>query len=88
MTYFHTAGHICYARCAHLYVQQTEELKEKLDSTEYKKFSEGYFTIRRKDRVWSRVAPDMIIEQCLMRSVKIAGGVTQGRGIADSTLSG
>ncbi|GBO41649.1 hypothetical protein AVEN_110046-1 [Araneus ventricosus] len=64
-----------------------EKLKEKMDSTEYKKFSESYFTIRIKNRAWSGVAPDMIIEKCLMKSMKIAGGVTQGRGMEDSTLS-
>ncbi|GBM12507.1 hypothetical protein AVEN_31427-1 [Araneus ventricosus] len=64
-----------------------EKLQEEMDSTEYKKFSESYFTIRRKDRAWSEVAPDMIIEKCLMKSMKIAGGVTQGRGMEDFTLS-
>ncbi|GBO20163.1 hypothetical protein AVEN_191468-1 [Araneus ventricosus] len=62
MPYFLAAGHIFYAKYAHLHVQQMEELKEKMESTEYKKFSEGCFTIRRTDRVWGGVAQDIKIE--------------------------
>ncbi|GBL90589.1 hypothetical protein AVEN_179492-1 [Araneus ventricosus] len=62
--------HIFNAKSAHLYIQQIEELKERMDSTEYKKFGGGCFTIRRKDSVWSGVAPDIIIEQCLVRTMK------------------
>jgi len=75
LPFFHAAGHHLYAKCAHLYVQQMEDLK-KMHPEEYKKFTaQRYFTIRRKNRYWSGVASDMVIEQTLMKSMKVSGGL-------------
>jgi len=88
LPFFHAAGHHFYAKCAHLYVQQMEDLKKKMNPEEYKKFTEqGYFTICRKSRYWSGVASDMVIEQTLMKSMKVSGGLTQGRGVTNSILA-
>lgn len=47
---------------------------------EYEKFTEkSYFTVRRSDKFWCGVWTDMCIEQVLMRSMKIKGGLTHGR---------
>jgi len=51
------------------------ELKGNMDRYEFKLFVDGYFTIRRKDTAWSGVATDMVIEQTLMKSMKVAGGL-------------
>ena len=87
LPYFHSAGHILYAKSAHLYAQQMSELESHLSPTEFKQFtSNGFFTVRRSERFWSGTWTDMIIEQCLMRSMKSIGGLTHGRGITENTL--
>lgn len=72
--YFHAAGHFPYAKSSHLYVQDMEDLPNKMNSDEYNKFvTSGYFTMRRTDRFWSGVWSDMVIETTLMRSFKSRG---------------
>ena len=84
LPYLHAAGHLPYAKSAHLYVQQMEDLNSEVESM----FVEsGYFTIRRTDKLWSGVWSDMTIEQVLMRAMKATGGLTGGRGISESTLA-
>ena len=51
----------------------------------YSNFAEhGYHTVRRSDKYWTGLLSDLIIEQCLMRSLKSRGCVTRGSGITDS----
>ncbi|GBM11599.1 hypothetical protein AVEN_180148-1 [Araneus ventricosus] len=52
------------------------ELPGKTDSPEFKISFEDYFTIRRKERAHSGVALGMIIEQFLIKSMKVEGGET------------
>lgn len=85
---FHAAGHMSYARYAHLYIQQMENLHTKLPAEEFKKFTEqGFFTIRRTEKFWSGVWTDLVIEQDLMRVLKSSGGLTRGRGLNDCSLA-
>ena len=44
----------------------------------------GFHVIRRSDRFWAGLSSDLVIEQVLMRSVKSSGGLTHGRGMAES----
>ena len=84
LPYLHAAGHLHYAKSAHLYVQQMEELPAEIDIL----FAEsGYFTIRRSDKFWAGVWSDMTIEPVLMRAIKTSGGLTGGRGLSDSTVA-
>lgn len=96
---FHAAGHFHYAKCAHIYIQQMNKLMAKLaelskngemndDTLNFLKkfFEEGYNTGRRADAFWSGVFMDMLIEQDLMRILKIIGGMI-GRTITESTLA-
>lgn len=84
----HATGHLHYARSAHLYVQLMENLSSSMPKHEFDKFTAaGYFTIRRGHSFWSGTWSDMIIEQELMRTLKVKGGVTQGRGMTESVLS-
>ena len=41
--------------------------------------TEGYHFIRRSDKFWAGLWPDLVIEQVLMRSIKNCGGLTRGR---------
>lgn len=96
---FHAAGHFHYAKCAHIYIQQMNELSVKVSELSknaekneaalmfLKNFFEaGFSTGRRADTFWSGVFTDMLIEQDLMRILKIEGGMI-GRTITESTLA-
>lgn len=62
-------------------------LESQMDIDEYHKFvNDGYFTIRRTDKFWSGSWSDMVIEQTLMRGIKVVDSLT-GRGFTDSVLS-
>lgn len=77
---FYATGHNNYAKSASVYYQDMVKLVEVLTPEEYQQFViQGFFTIRRTDEFWSGVWTDMVIEQDLMRILKIIGGLTQGR---------
>lgn len=50
----------------------------------YKHFSEGLHVVRRSDRPWAGLSTDLVIEQCLMCSIKTTGGLTRGRGLTET----
>lgn len=84
--FFHSAGHMSYAKSAQLYLQDMHELERCMDPLEYKTFTEGgYWTIRRKDKFWSGIFSDQTIEQTLMRSLSVEGGPFR-RGAAESVV--
>ena len=85
--YFHSTGHLAYAKSAHLYVQQMSNIQDHMTEEEFNKFTKGgFFTVRRTDKMWSGIWSDMTVEQVLMRSMKTSGGLTHGRGITESVL--
>ena len=47
-------------------------------------FKKGFHVIRRSDHFWAGLSSDLVIEQVLMRSVRSSGGLTHGRGMAES----
>ncbi|GBM21543.1 hypothetical protein AVEN_85353-1 [Araneus ventricosus] len=64
-------GHFFCAKCAHLYMQDMLNLKDRIDPIEYEKFMEdGYFTIRRTDKFWSGIWSNQSIEQTVMKTMK------------------
>ena len=88
LPHFHASAHLPYAKSAHLYVQQMEELSMKMNAEEYEQLTQkGFFTIRRSDKLWAGIWSDMTIEQVLMRSLKSSGGLTHGRGVTECTLA-
>ncbi|GBM36409.1 hypothetical protein AVEN_234798-1 [Araneus ventricosus] len=89
LPFFRAAGHFFYAKCAHLYMQDTLNLKDSVDPIEYEKFTkDGYFTIRSTDKFWSGIWSNQTIEQTLMKTMKSSGELTRGRGITESVLTG
>jgi len=44
---------------------------------------DGNSVVRRSDRFWAGLSPDLVIEQVLMRSLKTTGGLTRGRGMTE-----
>ncbi|CAH3187344.1 unnamed protein product [Porites lobata] len=83
LPFYAAAGHNLYAKSVYIYLQQMLELNSKhADVLEL--FKKGFHVIRRSDRFWAGLSSDLVIEQVLMRSVKSSGGLTHGRGMAES----
>lgn len=77
---FHAAGHLPYAKASRLYLQQLNDLEDKVDPHIYSAFNNGNFTVAGN-------FTDQTIETRLMRLLKTKGGVIHGRSITDSTLA-
>ena len=75
--FFFASGHYLYAKSTYLYLQTMVDLPNTHPEIQTS-FEQGYHTIRRSDRFWAGLSPDLIIEQVLMRSVKTNGGMTRG----------
>ena len=80
LPYFAASGHNLYTKCAHLYLQSMESLKEKRPEV-YRQLASGYHVVRRSERFWAGLSTDLAIEQALMRSLKTSGGLTRGSGM-------
>ena len=50
----------------------------------HEQFLAGNCVARHSDRLWAGLSLDLVIEQTMMRSIKAAGGLTHGRGMAES----
>lgn len=87
LPYFHASGHHNYAKSAHLYVQDMIQLDNCTENDSIKKFKEGFFTIRRSNKLSCGTWSDIIIEQSLMKSMKTNGGIARGRSTQESVLS-
>ena len=82
---FAPTGHVHYAKCPRLYLQQTLEL-ETLYPWVYSMFSDnGYHTVQQSNKFRAGLWTDLIIEQVIMHSIKSRGGLTRGGGI-DKTV--
>ena len=83
MNLFAASGHINYAKCSRLYVQ---EMLSQLDTNPWllQQFQNGRHAVRRSERFWSGLWSDLVIEQTLMRSIKCTGGLTRGRGFGEN----
>ena len=80
---FAATGHNNYAKSARLYVQQMSNLSHTHPQL-YEQFMNDHHTIRRSDRLWSRLSPDMVIEQTMMRPLKSRSGLTRCRGMHET----
>ena len=82
---FAATGHINYAKCARLHLQNMLDLKNTHPCV-YERFrGGGLHTIRRSDKYWAGIWADLTIEQVMMRAIKTNGGLTRGRGISETT---
>ena len=70
-------------KCIHVYLQQMHKLHETHPEVS-RHFHQGPHVVRRSDRFWAGLSPDLDIEQVLMRSMKTSGGLTRGRGMTDT----
>lgn len=51
---------------------------------ELQRYENDYHTIRRTNKFWADLWSDVIIEQVMMRSLKIRGGITRRHGVIES----
>ena len=73
-----------YAKSSRLYLQLMRELPT-YHPWLYRCFTEQEFhAVRRSNRFWAGLWTDLIIEQVMMRSIKSRGGLTRGRGVAET----
>ena len=77
------AGHNLYTKSIYIYLLQMQDLPFSHPEV-FETFSNGHHVVRRSERYWAGLSPDLVIEQVLMRSVKTTGGLTRGRGIGES----
>jgi len=80
---FAATGHVQYAKCARLYLQNMLELPH-THAWLHEKLSSGHHSVRRSDRLWGGLSTDLLIEQVLMRAIKGRSGLTHGRGMSES----
>ena len=85
LNFFAANGHFNYAKSARMYIQQMLKLPEKLPAVHTIFKENGYHSVCHSDRHWTELWVHLIIEQVMMRSIKSRGGLTRGRGFAEST---
>ena len=62
--YFHEAGHLNYAKYAHIYLQQMSKLHNLLSPLLYQAFAvDVCFTVKKSEKCWRGISSDMTIEQ-------------------------
>ena len=82
LPYFTASGHYHYQKSVYLYFQTMSQIHVTHPSL-HKHFMNGLHVIRRSDRFWAGLSPDLVIEQILMRSLKTSAGLTRGRGMSE-----
>ena len=80
---FAASGHSLYTKCIRIFVQHMMSLQSS-NPTLFNSFALGDFVLRRSDRFWAGLSPDLLIEQVLIQSLKTSGGLTRGRGLTDT----
>ena len=83
LPYFAAAGHNLYLKSVYIYSQQMLELPQ-TSQIFHKAFMQANHVVRRSNRYWAGLSSDLIIEKVLMRSVKLNGGLTRGRGLSEA----
>ena len=84
LPYMAAAGHNLYAKSVHIYLQMMDALEQEHPEV-HEKSLQGLHVVRRSDdRYWTGLSTDLVIEQCLMRSLKTSGGLTRGRGMTET----
>lgn len=82
LPYMAAARHNQNTKSIHIYLQHMQDLEERHPDV-FQLFMRGHHVLRRTDRFWVGLSPDLVIEQEVMRSVKSAGGLTRGRGMGE-----
>ena len=73
LPYFAASGHYHYQKSVYLYLQIMSQIHV-TNTGLHKHFINGLHVIRRNDRFWADLSPDLVIEQVLMRCLKTSRG--------------
>ena len=71
LPYFSASGHYHYQKSVYLYLQTMSQIHMTHPGL-HKHFMNGLHVIRRSDRFWTGLSPDLVIEQVLMAEVNRA----------------
>ena len=83
LPYFAASGHYHYQKSVYLYLQKMSQIHVTHPGL-HKHFMNGLHVIRRSDRLWGDLSPDLVIEQVLMHSLKTSRVLTRGLGMNES----
>ena len=70
LPYFAAAGHHLYLKSGYIYLQQMASLRLSHPDV-HQLFMNGQHVVRRNERFWAGLPTDLVIEQILMRSVRV-----------------
>ena len=73
---FAATGHVHYTKSARFYLQQMSHLEHTAPEVFSAFANSGLHAVHRSDKVWSGLWTDLIIEQVMMQSLKMPGGLT------------
>ena len=79
LPYFAASGHNLYTKSTWMFVKSMFQLRK--DNPEQYRMLQEYLFIRRTDKYWAALSPDLVIEKTLMRSIKANDGRKRGRGM-------
>ena len=80
---FAATGYVHYAKCSRIYLQMMANL-ECIHPWLCQRFAlEGLFVVRRSERLWPGLRPDLSIGE-MVRALKSRGGLTHGSGFTES----
>ena len=79
LPFFAAYGHRFYLKSVHIYLQKMAKLPQQHPEI-HQYFIEGLHVIRRFDFCCSGLSPELVIEQCLMRSIKTTSGLPEAGG--------
>lgn len=85
--YYHYSDHFLYAKSCHFIFTRYDWYERQTCSQWIQVCHWKGFTISRPYKFWCCLWSDMTIEQTPVRFMKTAGGLTQVRGISDSTMA-
>lgn len=83
LPFFAAAGHNLYTKSAYVYLTSMHMLPSEHPEI-FTAYQGGHHVLRRSERYWAGISTDLTIEQVLMRTIKISGGMTRGRGMGDN----
>ena len=82
LSYFAASGHFHYQKSVYFYLQTMSQIHVTNPGL-HKHFMNELHVIRRSNRFWAGLSPDLVIEQVLMRNLKTSGGLARGRGMSE-----
>ena len=84
--YFSAAGRNNYAKSLPIFLQDLIDI-EHTNPEAHRRFMDGFFFVRRSERYWAALSPDLVIEQALMAALKnCRSGITHGRGTDEAQI--